>query len=178
MPRADASEPNKPAKPGLSLKGRALRYLAAREHSRAELVRKLAAHAETPEQLSSVLDDLQAKDFISEVRVAQSVVHSKASRFGVARVKHELQSKGLAPEVVADALHALKSTELERARDVWRKKFGGPASDAAERAKQMRFLASRGFGTDAIRRVVTGARKTPSEDDAGSVGGVDDAGQL
>ncbi|MDP1565934.1 MAG: recombination regulator RecX [Polaromonas sp.] len=140
---------------GLSLKGRALRYLAAREHSRAELERKLAAHAESPQQLAQVLDELQAKDFISEARVVESVINRRAARFGAARIRHELQGKGLAPEAVADAVNGLKSSEVERAREVWRKKFGEPAADAAARGKQMRFLAARGFGAEAIRRVVS-----------------------
>ena len=140
---------------GLSLKGRALRYLAAREHSRAELERKLAAHAESAEQLALVLDELQAKDFISEARVVESVLNRRAGRFGAARIRHELQGKGLAPEMVADAVSSLKASEVERAREVWRRKFGEVATDAAARGKQMRFLAARGFGGDAIRRVVS-----------------------
>jgi regulatory protein len=150
--------PDKPAaRTGftLSLKGRALRCLAQREHSRAELERKLAAHAESPEQLAQVLDELQAKDFISEARVVESVINRRAARFGAARIRHELQGKGLAPEVVADAVSGLKASEVERAREVWRRKFGEPAPDAAGRGKQMRFLAARGFGSEAIRRVVS-----------------------
>ncbi|MES2955490.1 MAG: recombination regulator RecX [Pseudomonadota bacterium] len=142
---------------GLSLKGRALRYLAAREHSRAELERKLAVHAESPEQLAQVLDELQAKDFISEARVVESVINRRAGRFGAARIRHELQGKGLAPEAVAEAVNGLKASEVERAREVWRKKFAEPAADAAARGKQMRFLAARGFGSEAIRRVVSQA---------------------
>ena len=158
----DADQPARRA-PGLSLKGRALRYLSAREHSRAELVRKLAPHADTPEQLAQVLDELQAKDFISEARVADSVVNRRASKFGAARVRHELQGKGLSPELIADAVGALKTTEFSRAREVWRRKFTDSASDAAGRAKQMRFLAARGFGGEVIRRVLTGSR---DEDEA------------
>ena len=142
---------------GLSLKGRALRYLAAREHSRAELERKLAGHAESPEQLAQVLDELQAKDFISEARVIESVVNRRQAKLGAARIKHELQGKGLAPQAVAEAVNSLKASEVERAREVWRKKFGEPALDAAARGKQMRFLAARGFGSDAIRRALSQA---------------------
>ena len=143
----------------LSLKGRALRLLAAREQSRAELERKLSAHEEMPGQLAQVLDELQAKDFISEARVVESVLNRRASRYGAARVRHELLGKGLDAELVLAAMQGLKATELERAREVWRKKFDGKAgvaaSDAAGRAKQMRFLAARGFGADVIRRVVS-----------------------
>ena len=145
---------------GLSLKGRALRLLAAREHSRAELERKLSAHEETPGQLAQVLDELHAKDFISEARVVESVLNRRAGRFGAARIKHELQHKGLSAEAVAGAVSSLKASELERARDIWRKKFDGPALDAAGRASQMRFLAARGFGGEVVRRVVS-----QSEDD-------------
>ena len=141
----------------LSLKGRALRLLAAREHSRAELERKLAAHEETPGQLAQVLDELQAKDFISEARVVESVINRRAARFGAARIRQELQGKGLGAEVLAEAMDGLKASELERAREVWRKKFDAPALDAAGRAKQMRFLAARGFSGDVIRRVVSQA---------------------
>lgn len=157
-PDTGADAPRKPATRAgfaLSLKGRALRYLAAREHSRSELERKLAPFEETPGQLAQVLDDLQAKDFISEARVVESVIHRRAGRFGASRIRHELLNKGLDTERVADAVDALKSTELERARDIWRRKFGEPAPDAAGHAKQMRFLAARGFSGDVIRRVVS-----------------------
>lgn len=140
----------------LSLKGRALKLLAAREHSRPELERKLAPHEEAPGELAQALDDLQAKGFISEQRVVESVLHRRASRLGASRVKQELQAKGVGAEAVAEAVEQLRATEVERARAVWRKKFGEPATDAAGRAKQMRFLASRGFGAEAIRRVVAG----------------------
>ncbi len=140
----------------LSLKGRALKLLAAREHSRPELERKLAPHEEAPGELAQALDELQAKGFISEQRVVESVLHRRASRLGASRVKQELQAKGVGAEAVAEAVDQLRATEVERARAVWRKKFGEPATDAAGRAKQMRFLASRGFGAEAIRRVVAG----------------------
>jgi regulatory protein len=58
---------------------------------------------------------------------------------------------------VQEAVAQLRATEVERAREVWRKKFGTPPVDAGERGRQMRFLASRGFGGEAIRRVVAGA---------------------
>jgi regulatory protein len=140
----------------LSLKGRALRLLAGREYSRAELERKLTPHEETPGQLAQVLDDLQAKDFISEARVVESVINRRQARMGSARIKQELLGKGLGKEAVLDAMAGLKATELDRAHELWRKKFEGPAADAAGRAKQMRFLASRGFSGDVIGRVLAG----------------------
>ena len=140
-----------------SLKGRALRLLASREHSRAELERKLQAHETAPGELAQALDELQAKGFINEARVVQSVVHRRAERLGTQRVRAELNAKGLPAELVAEALDGLRATEEARAREVWRRKFSQPASDLHERARQMRFLAARGFSADVIRRVVAGA---------------------
>lgn len=140
----------------ISLKGRALRLLAGREHSRAELEKKLGPHEEEPGELQRALDELQAKGFISDQRVVESVIHRRAARLGTGRVKQELQAKGIGADVMADALEGLRGTEVQRAREVWRKKFGEPAEDPAGRARQMRFLASRGFGAEAIRRVVSG----------------------
>jgi regulatory protein len=134
-----------------------LRLLSQREHSRPELERKLGGAETDPDELARALDDLEAKGFISEVRVVDSVIHRRAAKLGTGRLRQELQAKGVSAEAVAEAVDRLRGTELERAREVWRKKFGEPAQDAAGRAKQMRFLATRGFGGEAIRRVVSGS---------------------
>ena len=140
-----------------TLKGRALRLLSQREHSRHELERKLKAFEETPGELTQALDFLEAKGFINEQRVVESVVNRRSTKLGASRVRQELQAKGLPAEAIAQAVQNLRSTELERARDVWRKKFGAQPLDAAERAKQIRFLVSRGFAPEVVRRVVAGA---------------------
>ena len=145
------------ATPTLSLTGRALRLLSQREHSRAELERKLAPHEDTPGELAAVLEKLAAKDFINEDRVVASVVYRRSAKLGSSRIRQELQAKGLEPEAVAQAVQELKSTETARAHAVWQKKFGSPAATPIERAKQARFLAGRGFGAEAIARVVAGA---------------------
>ena len=140
----------------LSLKGRALRLLARREHSRVELERKLAEHEQAPGQLRQALDELQARGFIDEQRVVDSLVHRRAPRLGAGRIRQELQAKGLDAERIAAAVAALRDTELDRAREVWRRKFDAPPADAAARARQSRFLAARGFGGEVIRRVLGG----------------------
>jgi regulatory protein len=140
----------------LSLKGRALRLLARREHSRVELERKLAEHEQAPGQLREALDELQARGFIDEQRVVDSLVHRRAPRLGAGRIRQELQAKGLDAERIAAAVAALRATEVERAREVWRRKFDAPPADAAQRARQSRFLAARGFGGEVIRRVLGG----------------------
>ena len=141
----------------ISLKGRALRLLSQREHSRFELERKLKPFEETPGELAEALDFLQAKDFINEQRVVESVVNSRSRKLGASRVRQELQAKGLPVEAIAEAVQEMRSTELERAREVWRKKFGEPPVDQAARVKQVRFLVSRGFAPEVVRKVVSGA---------------------
>ncbi|MDM0115241.1 recombination regulator RecX [Variovorax sp. J22R133] len=140
-----------------SLKGRALRLLSQREHSRAELERKLAKYEEEPGTLAQALDELAAKDFISEARVVQSVVHQRASRMGAMRVRQELQQKGIAPEAIASAVANLQASELDRAREVWRRRFGEPPADARERSRQTRFLLARGFAGATVSKVIQGA---------------------
>lgn len=153
------------AVPQPSLKGRALRCLAAREHSRVELQRKLAPYEEEPGQIEHVLDELQAKGFISEARVAASLLHRRAARLGDQRIRQELQSKGLDADTVVQALEQLRGTERARALAVWQRKFGEPAQDAKERARQMRFLLARGFSADVVRRVVQGGAGLDADTD-------------
>ncbi|KQO16832.1 recombination regulator RecX [Acidovorax sp. Leaf78] len=140
----------------LSLKGRALRLLSQREHSRAELQRKLAPHVQEGEDLTALLDDLEARDFISETRVVESVLHQRASRLGGNRIRQELQAKGIDPDAVQQALTRLKDTEWARAHAVWQRKFGAVAEDPQQRAKQVRFLVTRGFSSEITWRVVRG----------------------
>ena len=140
-----------------SLKGRALRLLSQREHSRKELEQKLKPHEETPGELTEALDFLAAKDFINEKRVVESVVNRRSTKLGAARVRQELMAKGLPADDIAEAVKTMRGTEFERAVVVWRKKFGAPPVDASDRGKQVRFLVSRGFAPDVVRRIVAGA---------------------
>ena len=158
-PSHDEEKPQAKKASGLqpSLKGRALRLLSLREHSRQELERKLKRFEETPGELAQALDFLEAKDFINAQRVVESVVNSRSRKLGASRVRQELQAKGLPAEAIAEAVQTMRSTELERAREVWRKKFGEPPVDQAARAKQVRFLISRGFAAEVVKRVVAGA---------------------
>jgi regulatory protein len=149
-------------KPELSLRARALQYLARREYSRAELRSKLLPHVQSDEDfeqvsavnLDGLLDDLTARGWLSDERAATQLVHAKRSRFGTQRIAHELRQKGIAEELIAGVLPALKESELEAAREVWQKKFGTAPQDAKEKAKQMRFLQSRGFSMDVIFKVL------------------------
>ncbi|MFZ2855540.1 MAG: recombination regulator RecX [Rhodocyclaceae bacterium] len=138
-----------------TLRERALRLLARREHTRVELARKLAPHAESEEELAALLDDLTERRLLSDERYVEMRLNARRARFGNARLAHELRTQGVAEELVREAL-AAGEEEPARARQVWQRKFGSMPVDAAERARQMRFLMSRGFSGETIRRVLRG----------------------
>jgi regulatory protein len=140
-----------------TLRERALRLLARREHSRAELGRKLAAHAGPEDNLEALLEDLQRRKLVSDERYAESRTHALSRKFGTARIAHELRAKGLDKGLAESAAAAARTTEVDRARAVWLRKFRTAPATREERAKQMRFLQSRGFSFDAIRAVIRGA---------------------
>lgn len=150
-------------RPTLSLKGRALKYLAAREHSRIELLRKLGPHAESPEQLDAVLNELEAKGLLSARRFAESVLHRKAARFGAARLQAELAQHQLPADIAREATQSLRETEFARAHALWARRYGCPPTTPEDKARQMRFLAGRGFSSEVIRRVIRG--EAPLADD-------------
>lgn len=140
-----------PDTPG-ELKARALRHLARREHSRAELARKLAPRAESPEALEQLLDALAAKKQLSDERYAEARAHQLARKYGAARIRHDLRSKGVDETIVARASAA---DERERAAAILARKYRSPASTPMERARRMRFLQSRGFSHDTIRTLLS-----------------------
>ncbi|MEP6606778.1 MAG: recombination regulator RecX [Nitrosospira sp.] len=139
---------------GPSLKTRALGYLARREHSRLELERKLKPYAQTSEELSSVLDTLEQRGFLSAVRMVEQVIHMRKTKFGSLRIVHELREKGIAENLIAAALPNIKETEQHNSREVWRKKFSAVPANAKEFGRQMRFLMGRGFAPEVIRQVL------------------------
>ncbi|MEO8171387.1 MAG: recombination regulator RecX [Oxalobacteraceae bacterium] len=141
----------------ISLKARALRYLSMREHSRAELAHKLARHAEESDDIETLLDFLEAQNWLSQSRFTAALVTRRAARYGNSRILSELQSHGIAGDALAEVKTELAADEVERAGAVWRKKFGTVAADASERARQMRFLQQRGFSHRAIQSAMRGA---------------------
>lgn len=106
--------------------------------------------------VAEVLDAMQAKGYLSDQRSAQSLVQRRSGQFGVLRIRQELKTKGIALDVSQNLLEALRESETARAHAVWQKRFGQLPATLAERAKQMRYLASRGFGADAVRAVLRG----------------------
>ena len=150
---------------GLSLKARAVGLLSRREHSRLEMSRKLSAHSDDAEAIAKVLDDLVREGWLSDDRYAQSLVHRRARTHGAARIASELRQGGIADDAISQFKTDLRETELERAREVWLKRFADhPPPDARAFAKQARFLAGRGFSSDVIYRVIG---SSPDEFDEG-----------
>ena len=138
-----------------SLKTRALRWLAQREYSRAELQRKLQRHLQEGDDLDELLDDLERKDFINAERVAASLVHQRGAAWGGQRVALELRRKGLDADLVRATAADLAASELQRAQALWRRRFAGAApATPQERARHMRFLTARGYAFDVVRQVV------------------------
>jgi regulatory protein len=139
----------------------AVAQLARREYSRADLRSKLLRHlGETTErdeaaaQVEKILDQLQAKGLLSDERFAAALTRTRANRFGAARIRLEMREHNLPDEIVRPAIEELKQTEEQRALDLWKRRFGHPPADPTERARQMRFLAQRGFSTAVVLRVV------------------------
>jgi len=149
-------------KPEISLRTRALQYLARREYSRAELRAKLLPHIQADDEFDSasapdidaLLDDLTQRGWLSDERAATQLLHAKRGRYGTQRITYELRQRGIGETLIASALPELKESELATAREVWRKKFGVAPQDATEKARQMRFLQSRGFGFEVIAQVL------------------------
>ena len=168
-----------------------MRWLAQREQSRAELRRKLLPHAVTEAQVQtqtqvdleadppsaestpagrveSLLDWLEAHKHLSQERFVESRVHARAPRFGNLRIRQELKQHQVA--LAPDVAQALRDSELQRAATVRERKFAKPPSNAAERARQARFLAGRGFSPEVIGRVLRASGRPDGDDDEAETG--------
>ena len=146
----------------LSLRARALRFLAIREHSRLELSRKLSRYlgeGEATDALDVLLNDLERDGWLSDQRFADQWVASRSNRFGDARIRQELRARGIdaAQASLPLTANALENSEHARALELWRRRYGGEAAvDLNERARQARFLMQRGFSGEVVSRIVRG----------------------
>jgi regulatory protein len=136
----------------IELKVRALRHLARREHSRAELARKLAPHAESPASLETVLNELAIKRQLSDERYADVRANWLARKYGAAKIRHDLKAHGVAEDVV-DRVSA--DGDLERAKAILTRKYREPATTREEKAKRARFLQGRGFSYEIIKQLLS-----------------------
>jgi len=165
MPGSDHASKQSP-----SLKARALRLLSRREYSRHELAQKLvrlssqtddSPPADLEEQITQVLNDFEARGWLSDERYALALVRRRSQRYGLRRVADELQRAGIEPSMISELSHELSSSEFERAQALWTRKFGEISSDPKELAKQYRFLVSKGFHPELVSRLISG--RTPSK---------------
>jgi len=145
------------SKPEPNLRERALGLLARREHSRFELARKLGQTGFAVDDIAPLLDEFEGKNWLSDRRFAESYVADHRARAGSVKLAYDLRQRGVPDTIIEAVLGDNRDSELERARAVWKKKFGTPPVDAAEKAKQMRFLQSRGFTSETIKRAIGGS---------------------
>ncbi|MFN3749977.1 MAG: recombination regulator RecX [Thiobacillus sp.] len=148
------------SKPERDARARALALLARREHTRAELARKLEAAGFERDEFQPLLDEFEAKNWLSDRRFAESWVADHRAKSGSVKLAYELRQRGVPDAVIDEVLRGEEDSELDRAREVWRKKFGTPPADAAEKARQIRFLQGRGFSTTLANKVIDAPRKT------------------
>jgi regulatory protein len=136
------------------LRERVLRLLARREHSRAELVRKLEQAGFDTSDIQPLLDEFEQKNWLSDRRFAESYVADHRSKAGCIKLAYELRQRGVSDNIVDAVLSDSRDSEIERAREVWKKKFGSLPANAHERARQIRFLQGRGFSQSVIQRAL------------------------
>ncbi len=152
-----------PMKPEKSLRARAMDILSRREISRAELKRKLASHAESEDEVEAVLNEFAERHWQSDTRYAEAYIHSKSRQHGKLRLKQALAAKGVSEDIVRELMPD-RDSEQAAAIEVLRKKFKQPAADLAEKHKQMRFLAYRGFDMDIIQTALKNAWQPHDEE--------------
>jgi len=144
---------------GNDLRERALRLLARREHSRFELDRKLGQAGFVQHDIDPLLDEFEEKNWLSDRRFAESYVADHRARAGSVKLAYDLRQRGVSNAIIEGVLRENCDSELDRAREVWRKKFGLPPADTLEKARQMRFMQNRGFALELVRRVIDGPKK-------------------
>jgi regulatory protein len=141
----------------ISIRNKALQLLSRRDHSRKELQQKLAlSYPDLPlEEINAVLDNFIQLGWQSDARFAEQWVYYRSQRYGQQRLRHELYEKGIDSEIINQVLTEVIDDEETAARAIWQKKFPIPPRNINERAKQLRYLASRGFSLHVIYAVVS-----------------------
>lgn len=169
-----ASNSKESTKQSPSLKARALRLLSLREYSRKDLATKLAesearwaklggeqadeSSESTSVQIAAVLDDFEARGWLSDERFAEALVRKQSERYGTRKIANDLQRAGVDDAQSAALLQSLRESEYQRAYQLWNRKYGLVAQDQKERARQYRFLASKGFSSDVVGKVIGGQK--------------------
>lgn len=151
------TDPAEVTKPGnRELLSRALALLSRREMGRAEFITKLLAAGYEKPEVEEAAAWCQSQGFLNETRYVEGVARRLSSKYGASRVATTLRGKGVTEDAIAVAMPDLKVSEIDQARLLWARKFGAPGETQSEKAKQMRYLQSRGFSFDTIKKVVRG----------------------
>ena len=161
--RATATAPTAEVEAARTVRARAVRLLARRDYSRAELRQRLTARGASPAEVDAVLDDLERAGYLSDARYAQAVVAQKAGRFSRRAIVGALQMQHVAQAAIGEALESHELDDQAVLASLWRRRFGALPANDREKARQVRFLQSRGFALSAILRLL---RALPDEDGA------------
>ena len=157
---------NKKSQPEKSLRQRALEYLGKREYSCKELGQKLKPYLDEDGDLDSItaiLDDFKTRGWLSDARFTEQMLNARRAKFGSSKIIHELREKGIDSDLIEGAVEQLKETELDSAKEIWQKKYKNVPANRDEWAKQARFLQSRGFGFDVIKKVLNSTQANEDE---------------
>lgn len=142
------------------LKKRALYYLGKRDYSRAELRKKILAYSEaleiTKDNLELILDELETKEWLSDTRFSEQFVLTKKRKFGIRKIAHELKLRGVDELIINRVLKEIKDDEFFLAKQIWEKKFNQIPITINEKAKQIRFMQSRGIEVSIIHKILSG----------------------
>lgn len=161
---AAAPERTRGSRPALTLRQKALRALARREYSRAELARKLGGGAESTADIDVVLDEFEASGWLSDERFAGGAARQRQGRYSQRYILEDLKSKGVAGDTAKEAVSALEQDDYATALALWRQRFGKPPADQKEKARQVRFLQSRGFALQIVFRVLRDQGVRPDDE--------------
>lgn len=137
-----------------SVKARAVALLARREYARAELRQRLVAAGGDVAEVDAALAELAAEGYLSDDRYAQAIVRRKRGDYAQRAIVDALKRKGVDAKAAREALTDVAQDDEKALLDLWRRRFGQPPRDERERARQVRFLQSRGFALSSILRVL------------------------
>lgn len=157
----------KQSSPQPTLRTRAMRLLARREFSRQELESRLRGYAEDSAELGTLLDELTERGWLSDARFANAVVHKRKGQFARRAIQQELKRAGVTEEVTAAALAEVDpDEEFAVALALCQRKFRSAPADQKEKARQIRFLQSRGYSLSLTLRVLKQASDKSGNADA------------
>lgn len=176
---ARAPKAQTPAEAAQKLRNKALRLLTTREHSREELLRKLAQakarNAKREEQehdrnvakddIEKLVDSLAAQGWQSDERFAEAMVRRLSGQASKRFIAEKLAQAGVKKDAAQLAVEAIESDDFEIAQQLWNRRYGETPSNDKERQRHIRFLLSRGFHLSDAFKIVPRATSLQSDDE-------------